>query len=235
MSFEKYSKLRCIKVCDAKQNKEFFKSLILSNINRYDLIVEQNSKAKEIYFMDGAIGSGKSTILRNVIQHLNLYDLLYYNPEYHMHAIGWRGDFITNYNSTSRFLWQNIANRLKSGESFVVESVFTKSSKVAFLNEAKNEGYRLVGIYAGTSDVKINIDRVLIRTKNGGHYVPTDKIKDRYDKSLNNFRVIYELVDDFLVFDNSSDFPELLMYKSPNSIQSFVDKIPLWLKLNMPN
>lgn len=49
----------------------------------------------------------------------------------------------------------------------------------------------------------INVARVKLRVKSGGHDVPINKIISRYDKSLDNIHRILPLCDVCHIYDNS--------------------------------
>lgn len=71
-----------------------------------------------------------------------------------------------------------------SGQSFTFETVFSNMEKLKFLRFAKAHGFHIVVTYATTSDPSINIRRVRRRVSEGGHDVPEDKIKSRYERSM---------------------------------------------------
>jgi predicted ABC-type ATPase len=49
----------------------------------------------------------------------------------------------------------------------------------------------------------LNVDRVDLRVKKGGHDVPKDKIRDRWHRSLNQLPWFLNEADWALLFDNS--------------------------------
>ena len=76
---------------------------------------------------------------------------------------------------------------LKKGEDFTFETVLSTDRNLKLLKKAKEKGYFLRCIYVRTDDYEINIARVRMRQSMGGHGVPEDKIKSRYEKALNLF------------------------------------------------
>ncbi|MBC7820685.1 MAG: AAA family ATPase [Planctomycetaceae bacterium] len=67
-------------------------------------------------------------------------------------------------------------------ESFVFETVFSDpvGDKLAFLQEAMTAGYAVVLCFIGISGPKTSEQRVAMRVSQGGHDVPTDKLRSRY-------------------------------------------------------
>ena len=52
------------------------------------------------------------------------------------------------------------------------------------------------------------------RVKQGGHNIPTEVIKRRFFAGLKNFNAIYkDLVDHWVLFDNTDDTPVILDQK----------------------
>ena len=55
------------------------------------------------------------------------------------------------------------------------------------------------------------INRVAVRVSEGGHNIPTDVITRRYSRGIENlFKIYITLCDDWAVFDNSDETPELI-------------------------
>jgi predicted ABC-type ATPase len=77
---------------------------------------------------------------------------------------------------------------LEQGESFVFETVFSDpvGEKVAFLNQAETKGYTVVLCFIGVDGPEVSEERVAMRVLQGGHDVPSKKLKDRYPRTLKN-------------------------------------------------
>ena len=94
---------------------------------------------------------------------------------------------------------------LEQRESFVFETVFSDPSgdKLEFLKDAKKAGYAVVVIFIGIDDAEISGDRVAMRVSQGGHDVPTEKLRQRYPRIMGNLkRALAELANVF-VYDHS--------------------------------
>ena len=100
----------------------------------------------------------------------------------------------------AEFIRQNI---LKVSFSFSYETVMSDEKKIHFLEKAKEQGYRIYLYYFATEDPIININRVMIRVAQQGHYVEPEIIKKRYYKSLQNLKAAIKLSDRAYLFDNS--------------------------------
>ena len=94
---------------------------------------------------------------------------------------------------------------IESGQSFTFETVMSSPDKLAVLQRAKEAGFRIYLYYVATEDPAINVERVRSRAAKGGHSVPTDKIIDRYYRSLDYLFDAIRLSDRAYVFDNSRE------------------------------
>jgi predicted ABC-type ATPase len=72
------------------------------------------------------------------------------------------------------------------GSSFVFETVFSDplGDKRAFLQEAAALGYTVVLCYVGLSGPDVCEARVAMRVSQGGHDVPTEKLRTRYPRTI---------------------------------------------------
>ena len=69
---------------------------------------------------------------------------------------------------------------LAEGKSFVSELTFSHESKLALIQEAKDAGFRVVMYHVNVRSADLSVRRVALRTKEGGHNVPENKIRERY-------------------------------------------------------
>ncbi|RZG88642.1 zeta toxin [Acinetobacter sp. WCHAc060033] len=88
--------------------------------------------------------------------------------------------------------------------SFTFETVMSHISKVEFLREVQEHGFKTYLYYVATVDPEINIGRVYYRVNTGGHAVPEQKIRERYYRSLDLLMSAIEASDRAYIFDNSS-------------------------------
>lgn len=98
---------------------------------------------------------------------------------------------------------------LRDNKKFSFETVFSHESKLDIMRQAKQAGYKVYLYFVSTSSPDINIERVSLRVKKGGHDVPKDKIKSRYYRSLNLLFDAAQLTHQTFFFDNSKDQPHL--------------------------
>lgn len=119
--------------------------------------------------------------------------------------------------------------------SFTVETVMSHPSKVALLEKAQRAGYRTYLYYIATDDPAINVSRVANRVKLGGHPVPSDRIEQRYHRSLALLRDAIRHTNRAYVFDNSGDNADhrhtwLAEITDGQELELKTDLIPAWFR-----
>jgi len=111
---------------------------------------------------------------------------------------------------------------LKANSSFSFETVFSHPSKVDFLADAKNAGFKIYLYFVATENPIINQERVQIRVDLGGHDVPKDKIISRYHRTMDylydgTFSVFAEKKNDRMPVSPSTCLPGDVNWACPKS------------------
>jgi predicted ABC-type ATPase len=120
---------------------------------------------------------------------------------------------------------------LSNGASFSFETVMSANDKVAFLETARQGGYRTYLYYVATEDPIINIARVRNRVLLGGHAVPQDKIVSRYGRSLSLLIEAIRRSNRAYLFDNSDTGPVLVAeITDGNHAELKAGVMPRWFK-----
>lgn len=120
---------------------------------------------------------------------------------------------------------------LENSVSFSFETVMSAPDKVEFLRQAQTQGYRTYLYFIATRDPDINVSRVANRVALGGHTVPTDKIRARYERSLGFLRGAIAASDRAFLFDNSGT--ETLWFAEITGgveIEYKTDHVPRWFQ-----
>jgi len=85
----------------------------------------------------------------------------------------------------------------------VSETVFSHPSKLALMHTALDAGYRVVLCHVNVRHADFSVARVGARVIMGGHPVPEDKIRERYDRNPALIREAANLATVTRVYDNS--------------------------------
>ena len=117
---------------------------------------------------------------------------------------------------------------LADNQSFLVETTLSGNTYLKMIARARAIGYRTILLYVGTADVSINLQRVRVRVAKGGHDVPEEDQLRRYPRSLENLRRALEVVDEAVLFDNSTSLgPVKVAIKTEGRIELF-EPLPEW-------
>lgn len=148
----------------------------------------------EVIVFAGPNGSGKSTITR-------------------MAKIG--GEYINADDIKRTTLCTDMEAAIKAEElrermiverkDFTFETVLSTDRNLLLLQRAKEKGYFIRGIYVLTCNADINVARVNAREVLGGHGVPEEKIRSRYDKALALIPKFVKICDILHIYDNTQE------------------------------
>ncbi len=94
---------------------------------------------------------------------------------------------------------------IDQGESFAFETVLSDpvGDKVEMLAQCVHKGYEVVLIFVEIDDVETSIERVAMRASQGGHDVPDEKLRSRFERTRANLHRAIERLPHVLVYDNS--------------------------------
>jgi len=110
-----------------------------------------------------------------------------------------------------RLMIEEIESHVRKRESFAFETTLSGRRYARMIPRWQGTGYTVKLVFLFVADVKLAIERVRVRVKQGGHDVPEDILRRRYVAGWRNFQQLYKgLVDSWVVYDNSGEKPVLL-------------------------
>lgn len=136
-----------------------------------------------------------------------------------------------------RLLERAIAERL----DFAFETTLGGHTISALLNEALAAGIEVRMWFVGLSSPELHMARVRSRVARGGHDIPEERIRERYDRSRIHLIELLPRLTELRVFDNSFDAdphagrvpqPTLILHLANGKILEMVElsKTPQWAK-----
>ena len=159
---------------------------------------------KRLYIIAGPNGAGKTTASYTVLPEiLNCKEFVNadeiargispFNPEKVAIQAG-------------RLMLNRIKELINKGETFAFETTLSSKYFVEFIKKAKEKDYEIVLLFLMLNSVNLAIKRVETRVEEGGHNIPTDVIKRRYNNGMKNFFNRYiGIVDKWFLVDNSGE------------------------------
>jgi len=121
---------------------------------------------------------------------------------------------------------------IKAHQSVGVETVLSTDKYRRLVRIAKRRGFEVRLVYVILRTPELNIDRVRLRVKKGGHRVPIGKIRERWTRSLKQLPWFLNQADAALIFDNSSNLR--LVGRKENGTVQFDPETPDALKRALP-
>jgi predicted ABC-type ATPase len=163
------------------------------------------ARASRIYVIAGVNGAGKSSIGGAAFR---VFGGDYYNPDEaareliatgpgrdaaEADAAAWRQGV--------RLLRQAIAERL----DFAFETTLGGNTIPRLLAEAAAQGIGIYVWYAGLASPELHLRRVRSRVRRGGHDIPEEAIRRRYERSRLNLIALLPLLTALRMYDNSAE------------------------------
>ncbi len=188
------------------------------------------NQTPHISIIAGPNGAGKSTCGPSVLQnHFQIHEfvnadtiasgLSAFNPE----------DIAIE---ASRIMLKRIKTLAKNKISFAFETTLSSRSFAPWIKKLKNEGYRFSLLYFWLHSAELAVERVAERVRLGGHSVPEDTIRRRYEKSLENFFHLYlPLANNWFFIDNSDKDNPLLVAEGSHDQHKIIHQSELWKEI----
>jgi predicted ABC-type ATPase len=126
---------------------------------------------------------------------------------------------------------------IAKNESFIFETVFSDpvGKKLRFLQEAESQGYTVVLFFIGIDGTETSEERVTMRVLKGGHDVPTEKIRSRYSRTMENLGRALAALTNVYVYDNSDlRDPYRLVVEQRDGKRLVASPVPTWLHSLLP-
>ena len=111
-----------------------------------------------------------------------------------------------------------LAASIAAHQTIGVETVLSTEKYRALVLAAKSHGFEVRLIYILLSSAELSVERVKLRVGKGGHHVPTTKIRQRRERSLQQLPWFLKNADLAWIFDNSGAKPAQIAQKSGNTI-----------------
>ena len=110
-----------------------------------------------------------------------------------------------------RLMLEEIHGHARKGDSFAFETTLSGRSYARWIPHWQEQGYRVKLFFLQLPTVEAAVERVAQRVAEGGHDVPEAVIRRRFRAGWRNFEMVYrDLVDEWALYDNSGQAPELL-------------------------
>ena len=161
------------------------------------------------YIVAGSNGAGKTTFATRFLPHYA--DCVnFINPDLIARGLS-PFDPDAALARAGRLVLESIQDASKSRADFAFETTLSGRSYVRVIRDLRARGYRIHMFYLWIPGPELALLRIRERVQKGGHNVPAQDVRRRYDRTLVNLFSLYRpLLDTLRVFDNSTAEPRLI-------------------------
>lgn len=149
----------------------------------------------------GPNGAGKSTIYEHIVRHK--FNAPFINAD-KIQKEELSDQSMQGAYQAAKIAEQRRQHHLQNQQSFVSESTFSHPSKLQLIEEAKQADFRIVLYHVHVNTPELSIARVAERVSQGGHNVPEEKIRARYQRNKVLIKQAVTGADVGFVYDNSA-------------------------------
>ena len=155
------------------------------------------------YILSGPNGSGKTTASYGVLPELLDCVEFVNSDEFAKHLAPFAPE--SAYITASRLMLRKVQYLFDRREDFCIETTLATRALIKMVRSAQAQGYYVTVLYFWLNSPDIAIERVAKRVATGGHDIPEETIRRRYNMGLNYlFHSYMPLCDKWILADNSN-------------------------------
>ena len=182
------------------------------------------NKKPNLYIIAGSNGSGKTTFARKFLP--NYADCLeFVNADLIADGLSPFAPEKASIQAGKIMLEQihSLGNRRRD---FGFETTLSGKRHLKLIGDLKSKGYFIHVYFLWIPRVDLALVRIANRVKRGGHNIPENVVRRRFQKGLSNFLNFYRpLADSWAIFDNSTDIPKLIAFEESETMKIFDQKL----------
>ena len=183
---------------------------------------------KKLYVISGCNGAGKTTASYTILP-----EMLDCNEFVNADEIA-KGLSPFNQNKVAiqagRLMLTRISELLEKGEDFAFETTLSTRSYVNTIKKAQKNGYFVTVLFFWLSSQDLAIERVKIRVEEGGHDIPENVIRRRYDLGIKNMFNLYIPISDYWMFIDNSKTPFKIIADGQKKVEN-IKEHEIWNNL----
>ncbi len=112
---------------------------------------------------------------------------------------------------SGKLMLREMDSYVRQGKSFSFETTLSGKLYAVKIHQWQALRYQVKLIFLSLPRVEMAIARVASRVAQGGHHIPEEVIRRRFDLGWKNFQMIYKpIVDLWIHYDNSKETPRLI-------------------------
>lgn len=117
---------------------------------------------------------------------------------------------------------------LENNISFTQETTLAGHRTIRTIKQARKRGYYITMYYVGLNSAEESLQRIANRVRKGGHNIPSDDVKRRFENRINSLGEVIPLCDEVIFYDNENGFVKVAEIKN-NRFQYSNGYKPDWI------
>jgi predicted ABC-type ATPase len=182
-----------------------------------------------VVIMAGPNGAGKTTISKELLSgaleirhYVNADTIARGLSDFHSDEMAFKA---------GKIMLQHLHELAQEKINFAFETTLASRTFAPWVSELKQRGYLFHLFFIWVPAADVSIERVKARVIAGGHSVPEETIRRRYQRGLNNFFHLYKpLTNSWRFIDNSEPRKRRVIAESDGIIESVHDEA-LWQQI----
>lgn len=167
---------------------------------------------KELFIIAGPNGAGKTTTSFTLLpdfvkvnEYINADSIAFALSPFHPDTVAIQA---------GKLMLDRINTLANQNKNFAFETTLASKSFIHLIQKCSLNGYKTNLMFLYLHSDALAIERVKLRVSQGGHSIPPDTIIRRYQRGLENlFRLYMPIVDNWWLYDNSGNNPNLISEK----------------------
>ena len=124
-----------------------------------------------------------------------------------------------------RIMLRRLDELAEANQDFAFETTLSGNAFLAAIDRWRSRGYVVRIVYLWLESAEIAIARVRRRVTQGGHAVPENVIRRRYDRGLVNFATRYRIAaDEWQLYDNGNPFGSRPIARGDREAVEIIDR-----------
>jgi predicted ABC-type ATPase len=125
-----------------------------------------------------------------------------------------------------RLMLQEIDHSARRGVDFGFETTLSGRAHLNLIRFLKHHRYTVSIFYLWLPAVEVALSRVRERVSGGGHGIPEQIVRRRFDRSIRNFLTLYlKVADSWTLFNNSSKMPSVIAFEKESKLRKIDEAI----------
>ncbi|HEX8463383.1 MAG TPA: AAA family ATPase, partial [Abditibacterium sp.] len=133
----------------------------------------------DLYIIAGPNGAGKTTTALRVFPRLGV--TAFVNADIIAQGLSPLNVELAA-RDAGRIMLSEMERHLAAGDDFALETTLASRTLAPFVRRCKENGYRFILIYVWLESSDLAVNRVAKRVRAGGHNIPEDVIRRRYER-----------------------------------------------------